>query len=121
MCIRDRINWILERSPIVGGLFLNHGENDSREALKQILSEKGIPAEKVLIPHFDESFELQAAQASSKGRNQNTRSQEEIQSYDWNNQYAAFSLDLINKLEAASSSKERSEILSIVHRALSEQ
>ena len=41
----ELINWILERGPILGGLFLNHGEDDARTALADLLATKGIDRE----------------------------------------------------------------------------
>ncbi len=114
----ELLDWIMERSPIVGGLFLNHGENDSRETLKGILADKGIDKERIYIPHFNESFELLASEAVSKGRDPNQRGMDKIPTFDWNNQYAAFGLELVNKLESAASNEERSKILNTIHNAL---
>lgn len=114
----ELMSWIIERSPITGALFLNHGEDDSRNALKEELVKKGIPEEKIFTPGFDESFELTASEAVTKGRSPHPRGPEYIPTYDWNNQYAALALDLINALESAKSNKERSKILSNLQDAL---
>ena len=62
----ELIGWIHERSPIIGGLFLNHGEDKSRETLREFHIEDGIDGDKIHCPHFDESFELTASCATSQ-------------------------------------------------------
>ena len=106
----ELLNWILERSPVAGGLFLNHGEDDAREAFKELLIEKGIEGEKVHLPNFDESYELLAGTAESKGRNK-PRIEEESLVRDWYNDYAALVLELSNRLRDAEDNAERRELL----------
>lgn len=112
----ELIEWVTERSPIAGGLFLNHGDNDAREALKDLLVKRGINAEKIHIPQFDESFELTAGDAKSKGRAKSLGErpdripQDELLT-DWNNDYAAFIVALSGRLNSAPSDKERRALL----------
>lgn len=112
-------SWIIERSPITGGLFLNHGENDSRETLKGLLVEDGIPADKIFIPEFDESFQLTPSSAPiTKGRSESPRGPETIPCYDWNNHYASFSIDLLNKIEQTADCDAKTEIIAKLQEAL---
>ena len=109
--------WLLERAPVVGGLFLNHGEDDSRAELRDLLEEKGIDAEKIILPAFDESFELVAGSAVSKGRAAKRVDEGEFVR-DWHNEYAEFVLDLSNRLQATQSGPERSALIARLASAL---
>lgn len=106
----ELLKWILERAPIAGGLFLNHGGDDSRESFRDLLVENGIEEETIHLPDFDESFELLAGTAESKGRIE-PRIEEESLVRDWYNDYAALILEISNRLEKADSNAERRELL----------
>ncbi len=113
----ELIDWIMERSPVVGGLFLNHGEDDARAELKRLLSEKGIPADSIFLPSFDERFELVAGSAESKGRVANRIETQNLE-HDWYNDYAAFILDLASKLEHMESSQQRAQLVEQLRKSM---
>lgn len=105
-------DWILERAPVVGGLFLNHGEDRSREAFREHLADKGIARDKIHLPGFAERFELEAGSARSKGRLQQAAVVDAGDfERDWSNDYAAFNIALANRLEDATDSAERRQLL----------
>ena len=89
----ELVDWVLERAPVVGCLFLNHGEQRGRVAMRDKLVERGFPADKVMLPEFDEAFELVAGSARSKGRSRVRVPDSEIER-DWHNDYASFSVEL---------------------------
>jgi len=64
----ELLDWIIERLPVAGALFLNHGDDDARETLTGLLAERGLAREKVFHPTFDERFELAIGTPESKGR-----------------------------------------------------
>jgi len=64
----ELLEWIVERLPIAGALFLNHGNDDARETLTGLLAKRGLAREKVFHPTFDERFELATGTPESKGR-----------------------------------------------------
>jgi metallo-beta-lactamase family protein len=106
----ELIDWIMERAPVVGGLFLNHGENAARGELRRLLGERGLDIEKIHLPEFDERFEIHAGIASSKGRAAERISQSQLAN-DWYNDYAAFILALGRKLETEPDPERRSEMI----------
>jgi metallo-beta-lactamase family protein len=113
----ELIDWILQRCPITGGLFLNHGEEDARQALRDLLSERGLDSERIYLPEFDETYELRAgAKPMSKGAAK-PRLDVEHAAHDWHNDYAEFMLALTVKLEAADE-QQRYEMLSALKRTL---
>lgn len=103
-------DWIMERTPVPGGIFLNHGDDDARTVLREKLGELGLEIEQIFLPAFDEIFELTAGSAASKGR-QEKRVGEDSFISDWHNEYAIFTLELANQLEQAATDRDRINIL----------
>ncbi len=113
----ELIDWIVKRGEISGALFLNHGEQDARNELRQLLGKKGLPLEKILLPMFDESFELIPGAAQSKGRVADRIADVALE-HDWYNDYAAFTLELSSKLDATADPKERQRLIERLAKAL---
>jgi metallo-beta-lactamase family protein len=112
-------DWILERAPVVGGLFLNHGDDEARAALRTVLAGRGLDAEKILLPKFDESFELIAGTARSKGRVAQ-RIEDDALRRDWYNDYAALILQLAERLEATPDGGQRRRLIARLRDVLEE-
>jgi len=113
----ELIEWIADRGPVAGGIFLNHGDDDAREVLARMLADRGIDAGKIHMPQFDESFELVAGDARSKGRVAARIPQDELLT-DWNNDYAAFIVALTKRLNSADSDAERRSVIKRLQGAL---
>ncbi len=115
----ELIDWVLERAPVVGGLFLNHGQQEAREELRRLLAKRGLAEERIFLPQFDESFDLVAGTAKSKGRVAH-RIDDEALERDWYNDYAAFVIELTGKLEAMSDGEARKVLIEKLAQALDE-
>jgi len=103
-------DWIVERAPVVGSLFLNHGEDKARAALRELLVKRGLERSKIVIPAFDEHYELVAGTAASKGRVAERIDDAALQR-DWYNDYAAFILRLAAQLEATEDGQKRRRVI----------
>ncbi len=110
-------DWVMERMPIAGGVFLNHGDDGAREALRDLLIQRGVAAEKVLIPAFDETFELVTGTALSKGRAAQ-RIDDAALARDWHSEYAVFILRLAERLQTTSDPTERHRLIMKLEAAL---
>ena len=110
-------DWITERSPVVGRLFLNHGEDDARRALRDLLVERGLDLEKIVLPAFDEHYELVAGTAESKGRVA-ARIDDQALERDWHSDYAVFILRLADRLEETTDPNQRTRIIARLQEAL---
>ena len=110
-------DWITERSPVVGRLFLNHGEDDARKALSELLVERGLDSSKIVLPSFDEHYELVAGTAESKGRIAE-RIDDRALERDWHSDYAVFILRLADRLEETADPKKRTLIIARLSEAL---
>lgn len=112
-------DWVVERMPVTGGIFLNHGEDGARKALRDLLIERGVAAESVFIPAFDETFDLVAGTARSKGRAAE-RIEDAALTRDWHSEYAVFILRLAERLEKATDPLERHRLIIKLDAALDE-
>ncbi|HTN62514.1 MAG TPA: MBL fold metallo-hydrolase, partial [Devosia sp.] len=52
--------WIKERLPAHGAIFLTHGEDEERTALRAALVTTGLSGDQVVLPMLDDFFELRA-------------------------------------------------------------
>ena len=107
----ELIEWILERGPASGGLFLNHGDDDARAALRELLGEKGLDRDRIFMPQFDESFELVAGAAAKSVDRPQPRIDVDSLHRDWHNDYAAFILELGSRLEGAAGPAEKRALI----------
>jgi len=112
-------DWILERAPVAGRLFLNHGEDKSRQALRDNLVERGFDPDKIVLPAFDERFELVAGTARSKGRVAERIADVALER-DWHTDFAALTVELRQRLEAADDGAERRKLLARLQGAMTD-
>ncbi|WP_306121042.1 MULTISPECIES: MBL fold metallo-hydrolase [unclassified Roseitalea] len=113
----ELVDWLVERGPVAGGVFLNHGDDEARTELAEKLAARGINADIIHLPQFDESFDLVAGDARSKGRVAERIPRDELLT-DWNNDYAAFIVALTKRLNTADSDGERRQIIKRLQGAL---
>jgi metallo-beta-lactamase family protein len=107
----ELIDWILERGPAVGGLFLNHGEDDARATLRDLLAQRGLNRARIYLPTFDESFHLVAGGAAESVERPAPRIDPSQFERDWHNDYAAFILDLSTQLQSTQSAVDRKALI----------
>ncbi|WP_223385663.1 MBL fold metallo-hydrolase RNA specificity domain-containing protein [Oricola cellulosilytica] len=113
----ELLEWVMERAPVAGKLFLNHGDDDAREEMARLLIDRGIDPEKIVLPQMDETFEIVARDAKSKGRLPERIPRNELLT-DWNNDYAAFLVALTQRLHDAESDEQRRRLISKLQQAL---
>lgn len=106
----ELIEWIQARCPITGALFLNHGEDDSRQGLRELLKQRGMDSDRIYMPQFDESFELKPGSKPLSQGAPEPRLDVAHAGHDWHNDYAEFMLALTAKIEK-SGDRERYELL----------
>ena len=110
----ELVRWIKDRLPIGGGIFLNHGEDDSRSAMKEELVKAGIDRSKIQMPGFQQRFRLEAMGTAVVESSPAAFELQEIRE-DWNQRYARFMLDLSKRLETMDSAGQRSRLLEHLH------
>ena len=114
----ELIDWIVERGPASCGLFLNHGDDDAREVLSELLAKRGIEADKIFRPQFDETFQINAGCAAKSVSIPKPRVQPSQLQRDWHNDYAAFMVELSSKLNEIESAEDRQALIARLAGAL---
>ncbi len=114
----ELLAWIRARLPISGAIFLTHGDDEPRRALRQALLGSGVAGDQVILPLLDDSFDLRAegiAAAAAPTIRQLDLAQIER---DWHNEYADFSIKLGHALHAAANDQDRLALMERMQRAL---
>jgi len=106
----ELVDWIVERGRPAGCLFLNHGDDEARAALRDLLGERGMDTSRIHLPQFDETFDIAADTPQSKGRGKPRIADDQL-TRDWYNDYAAFIIDLGKALESESDLDKRRELI----------
>jgi metallo-beta-lactamase family protein len=100
--------WIKARLPAHGALFLTHGEDEERAALREAaIREHGLGGDQVILPMLDDQFELRADGVAGVVKPPRPRVDINQVTYDWHNAYAQLVIELSNRLQAAPSDADR--------------
>lgn len=107
----ELMHWIGARLPAHGAIFLTHGEDEERNALRQALLATGIAGDQVILPLLDDAVELQAGGTRTVVEPQARRMDLNQLNADWHNAYASFIIDLSHRLWTAPSDAARLELM----------
>ena len=110
--------WIKARLPGHGALFLTHGEDEERAALRAALIASGMSGDQVLTPLLDDAFELRATGVAGMTRPAVPRIDPAQMRTDWNIAYQAFLIDLEHRMKTATSDAERLQIMKTIQSGL---
>jgi len=114
----ELIDWIMERGPANGGLFLNHGDDEAREVLSDLLIKRGVDGKKIFRPQFDETFQIVAGRSAKSVSQPKPRVEASQLHRDWHNDYAAFMLELSSKLNEIDSAEDRQSLIARLTKTL---
>ena len=64
----ELVDWIMRRLPFRRGLFLTHGEDESRTALRDILVGKSLSQRRIHLPQLDDVVNLMGDGGSRRMR-----------------------------------------------------
>jgi metallo-beta-lactamase family protein len=107
----ELMHWIAARLPAHGAIFLTHGEDEERAALRQALLDTGIAGDQVILPLLDDAVELRAGGVQALVKPARRRLDLNQINADWHNAYSSFMLDLSMQLQNAPSDQERLRIM----------
>lgn len=111
--------WIKARLPAHGALFLTHGEDEERTALRQALIASGtLSGDQVIAPMLDDAVDLLSTGVAGVRRASTPRTDLEQLSSDWNNAYQALLIDLEGSLRAAPNDAARLALMRKVRQTL---
>lgn len=114
---KELVAWVQARLPVAAGIFLSHGEDRARSALRAELVAAGCDADAILLPGLDEAFSLAPA-ARPAGRRVLHRVDEAQLREDWHNDYARLLLALGRTLERLADDAARRDLLRRLGEAL---
>ncbi len=114
----ELMDWIKARLPAHGAIFLTHGEDEERTALRKALLDGGIAGDQVILPLLDDAVELLAGGIETLVPPASRRIDLEQINADWYNAYAGFILDLSNRLQAAESDRARLALMAELKQTL---
>jgi metallo-beta-lactamase family protein len=107
----ELMKWITARLPAHGAIFLTHGEDEERKALRQALLDSGMAGDQVILPLLDDAVELRAGGVEALVRPATRRIDLNQIDADWHNAYSSFIIDLSMRLQGAASDQERLRIM----------
>jgi metallo-beta-lactamase family protein len=112
----ELIDWIRERGPVAGSLFLDHGEEASALALGKLAEGERL-APSVIIPEIGEQYELSPAAPATRlktGRHDLRK----VIARDWQNDYADLATNLKQRLGRITDPDARREAVAAMRRVL---
>ena len=112
----ELIDWIGERAPISGSLFLTHGEAEAIEALRRLAQSKDI-ATSIISPEIGETYALSVAVPAKRTRTGSPELQAAI-GRDWQNSYADFAANLKRELGRIEDADARQKAIEDMRRIL---
>lgn len=114
----ELMEWISERLPAHGAIFLTHGEEDGRKAIRKALMAIGLGGDQIVSPMLDDAFELRASGISAVKPADHPRIDPQQFSRDWHNEFSDFTIQLSARLRDAKTDKERLELMRALQNAL---
>ena len=104
--------WIKARLPAHGALFLTHGEDEERAALRDaVIRNYGLGGDQVITPLLDDQFELRAEGVAGVVTPPSRRIDLNQVASDWHNAHAQLVIELSNRLQAAPSDAARLSLI----------
>jgi len=116
----ELMDWINQRLPAHGAIFLTHGEDDSRKAMRDALVKEGLGGDQVIMPMLDDAFELRAAGIAGVKKPAERRIDTAQFARDWHNEYAEFLVELSRQLHEAENDRDRLELMQKLDKALAD-
>lgn len=114
----ELMEWIKERLPAHGAIFLTHGEDEERAALRAALVTSGIGGDQVVMPMLDDAFELRASGVAGVTRPEVQRIDPAQMAADWHMAYAQFLIELGDVIKDADSDSRRLAVMAALQRQL---
>lgn len=112
----ELLEWIHDRGPIAGSLFLDHGEAAAIEALRR-LAQAGNAAETIVVPEIGETYALDPGAPAKRTRTGRTDLRQAI-GRDWQNDYADLATTLRRRLTEIRDADRRRKAIEEMRRVL---
>ena len=115
----ELVAWVTKRLPAHGAIFLTHGEDEERAALKAaLMHDDGLAADQVITPLLDDAFELRTEGIAGVEHPAQPRVDLTQVTSDWHNAYASFIIDLSHQLQNAPDDAKRIAVMTALKATL---
>ncbi len=88
------VEWLLDRLPVCGNIFLTHGEELARNGFKAALLATGRSLPEISIPQLDQTARLKCGQCCDWLEGPSRATPAMTEELDWHNDYAATMIDI---------------------------
>jgi metallo-beta-lactamase family protein len=114
----EMVRWIRGRLPIMGRVFLVHGEQQAMEGLAKRLTDV-LPADAIIMPSLDQAFELRERDALPvEGEGPVRLPADRLGRIDWHNDLSRLILDINDSLKREADEKGRAKLIRRLRKAL---
>ena len=116
--------WVAARLPVAGPVFVCHGETNALATFASDLAELGLSKRQIRVPGLDQRAELGVGgrcrlyPAAGTPRLDPAARRAAASGWDWHNDYAAFLVDLQDRLQATADPRAQATLLRRLKRAL---
>jgi metallo-beta-lactamase family protein len=111
------VDWIKDRAPVKGSLFLVHGDPTALTSLAETLREiPGLPA--AVVPALGETWALQPAEPATRQSAGRADAEKLTASRDWVSKLAALRTEVEEKISRQPTDQDREKMLAALRRAL---
>lgn len=115
------VEWVKERMPVRGGVFLTHGSPEALSGFRQDLIEAGFDPDRITVPAIDDVFDIGRDGLDRRQPAKKRLNVDIADGLDWHNDLAQLSLDIREALEDAADERSRQVVLRRLKRALEEK
>ncbi len=113
-------DWIADRLPVDGGIFLTHGEEAALNGLADRIADI-VPRERIHLPQLDDRFTLTPEGAVLHETERHPRvPHEAVAHQDWSNEMSRLILDLNEAIEGKADARGKRALIRKLRRALEE-
>lgn len=115
----ELIQWLRERQPIAGTVFLTHGEEQRQIAMAADVARYLMPEDRVVRPRLDDVYELSGEKPELLVSETRPRiAPESVARLDWHNDLTKLVLDINDRVGAQAGEKARAKLIRKLRRAL---
>jgi metallo-beta-lactamase family protein len=108
---RGLVAWAKARGPVAGSIFLAHGEPHAVEGLRERLIKAGFPADQLVTPAIDDSFNLGKGRAAASLGAPHRIAPDAAAKLDWHNARAGLLMALNEALEKSPDDAAREALI----------
>lgn len=112
----ELLDWIVQRAPIAGSLFLTHGERTGQEVLAGLVEER-LPGISIKLPEIGECYALESGKPAHRTATGRTDLQAATGT-DWQNSYADFATGLKRDLGRIRDAQARARAIAEMRQVL---